>query len=203
METLVEEVDVGPFRIVLERPTEPESLLDEEQFANDEFLPYWAESWPSGVALARHLAARDLTDVTVLELGCGLGLPSLAAALRGGTVVATDWARDALDLLRRNAERNEVEVEPLQLDWRSPAQLGTRRFDRVVAADVLYEERNAQPLLALLPQVVSAGGEAVVADPGRRYAQLFLTGAVAAGWTVETVGEPLLPRGGIHGLRRA
>jgi predicted nicotinamide N-methyase len=171
-------------------------------FAHDEFLPYWAESWPSGVALARRLAPLDLGGATVLELGCGLGLPSLVAALRGGTVVATDWAEDALELLGRNAQRNAVAVERVLLDWRDPAPVVSRSFDLVLAADVLYEERNTPPLLALLPLVVAHDGEVLLADPGRRHADLMLEGGAADGWAIVTDGDPLLPRGGIHRLRR-
>ena len=56
--------------------------LDEDAFDDDEFLPYWAELWRSGVALAEVVSALDVRDKRVLELGAGLGLPSLAAALR-------------------------------------------------------------------------------------------------------------------------
>jgi predicted nicotinamide N-methyase len=203
VETHVEEVDVGAFALMLERPLEPESLLDEEAFAHDEFMPYWAESWPSGVALARRLAALELRSVTVLELGCGLGLPSLVSAIRGAAVVATDWAEDALALLARNAERNGTAVERVLLDWREPAPLRGSRFDLVLAADVLYEERNASPLLALLPRVVATGGEVLLADPGRRHASAMLDRAAAEGWSIVTEPDALLPRGGIHRLRRA
>ena len=63
-------------------------------------MPYWAELWPSGVGLAEALPD-DLVGLTVVELGCGLGVPSLVAAARGARVTAVDWAADAIDLLRR------------------------------------------------------------------------------------------------------
>ena len=47
----------------------------------------------------------------MLELGAGLGLPSLAAALRGADVLATDWAEDAVELLRLNAGRNRIALQ--------------------------------------------------------------------------------------------
>ena len=72
-------------RLTLELPLDPEALLDEDAFDRDEFMPYWAEVWPSGLALARHVAGLDLTGLAVLELGCGLGLPSLVASLAGRT----------------------------------------------------------------------------------------------------------------------
>jgi len=91
---LVEEVFAAAGReLVILRPRDAESLLDEQAFdARDEFIPYWADLWPSARLLARTIGARALRGRRVLELGCGLGLPSLAAALAGGRPLATDWA---------------------------------------------------------------------------------------------------------------
>ena len=83
------------------RPPSADELIDESAFDEDEFLPYWAELWPSGIALARAVAALELAGARVLELGAGLGLPSLAAALGGAEVLATDWADDAVALAPR------------------------------------------------------------------------------------------------------
>ncbi|HKC77906.1 MAG TPA: methyltransferase domain-containing protein, partial [Gaiellaceae bacterium] len=107
-------------RLEIRRPPSADELIDEAAFDEEEFLPYWAELWPSGLALARHVAARDLQGLRVLELGCGLGLPSLAAAACGAEVLATDWAEDAIELLRRNAPRNDVFVRVAQVRWSEP-----------------------------------------------------------------------------------
>ncbi len=203
MDSVVEEhVQIGRWQVRLLRPADPERLLSEEAFAEDEFLPYWAELWPSGVALARHVATLDLAGKTVLELGCGLALPSLAASLGGASVVATDWTPAALALLERNAQANAVVVETALLRWDSPGPLADRCFDYVLAADVLYEERNARPLLDLLPLLVSRAGEAIVADPGRRHATAFFEQAALA-WEIGLVREPSLPGGGLYRLHRA
>src|SRR3954470_8664267 len=116
---LVEEaVALGAGReLVVARPRDSEALLDEHAFEDEEYLPYWAELWPSGVALARQVAPRALRGARVVELGCGLGLPSLAVALGGGRVLATDWSAGALDLLRENAERNGAALELACVDW--------------------------------------------------------------------------------------
>src|SRR5581483_8450832 len=201
---LVEErVVLGGRELVLRRPAAAEALVCEDAFARDEFLPYWAEVWPSGVALARHLELRPLGGLRLLELGCGLGLPSLAAAVGGARVLATDWAEDALELLRENAARNGVRLQTAALRWDDPGPLRGRRFPLVVAADVLYEERNGAQLAALVPRVLEDGGAVLVADPGRRHAPAFLEAMSAAGWRVQTLASPHLPRGGIHVLGRA
>jgi predicted nicotinamide N-methyase len=182
VEELVEEiVTLGAGRdLAVLRPRDSEALLDDHAFETDEFMPYWAELWPSGVALARAIAGRALKGARVLELGCGLGLPSIAAALAGGRVLATDWSPVAIDMLRDNAARNGVRFELEVVSWTAPESLLERApFDLVLAADVLYERRNVELLAELLPRL---GGEVLVADPGRPPLEDFLarTGTVWA-----------------------
>jgi predicted nicotinamide N-methyase len=197
-----ERIDIAGRELLIARPENPESLIDEERFEEDEFLPYWAELWPSGVALARHVAAADLAGIRVLEVGCGLALPSFAAALAGADVLATDWAPEALDLVAINAEANRITLKTALLDWSvEPSNLPPCVL--VLAADVLYEERNSGPLLRLLETTVGEDGYALVADPGRRHAAAFFAAATAAGWSVEHVPSDELRNGGIRRLRKA
>jgi predicted nicotinamide N-methyase len=182
---LIEEQFVVAGRtLTLLRPPSAEELIDEQAFEVEEFLPYWAELWPSGVALADHVATLDVRGRRVLELGAGLGLPSLAAALGGADVLATDWAEDAVALLRANAERNHVRLRAELARWDDPERFGTR-WDIVLAADVLYEQRNADQLLRLLPQLDAR--EIVLADPGRPFAKDFF----AVWGDIEELGERL------------
>ena len=168
-----EEAELAPgLGLSLLRPPSAEELIDEAAFDEEEFLPYWAELWPSGLALARHVTGLELDGLRVLELGCGLGLPALAAAARGAHVLATDWADDAIELLRRNAERNGVSIRTAQVRWSEPEPLlRAAPWDLVLGADLLYEERNADQLAGLLPAL---GGDVLLAEPGRPYAKDFL-----------------------------
>jgi predicted nicotinamide N-methyase len=174
---LVEEVvplDGSELRVM--RPRDSEELLDEEAFEeHEEFLPYWAELWPSGVVLARDVSARSLRGARTLELGCGLALPSIAAALAGGRVLATDWSSAAIDLVRDNAARSGANLETLVCDWARPEPLVARApWDLVLASDVLYERRNADTLARLLPRLVGPRSEVLLADPGRVHTAPFL-----------------------------
>ena len=163
------------------RPRDSDALLDEQAFEHEEFLPYWAEVWPSGATLARQVSVRALRGARTLELGCGLGLPSLAAALAGGRVLATDWSPDAIELLEANAERNGVTIATALLDWRTPAAVIERGpWDLVLAADILYERHNVLLMLDLLPRLVDERGEVWIADPGRPPAAEFLERADTA-----------------------
>lgn len=123
--TVEEQVLVDDLVFVVTRPTSAEDLIDEEEYAVDERLPYWADLWPSGRILAEHLASRELTGMRIVELGAGLALPSLVAAARGAHVVATDWYEPALAFVRQNAAQAGVVVETMLVDWRDPE--GARR----------------------------------------------------------------------------
>jgi predicted nicotinamide N-methyase len=60
------------------------------------------------------------------------------------------------------------------LDWRTPETDGIGTFDLVLAADVLYERKNAIALADLVPKLLAPGGEALFADPRRDEAPVFL-----------------------------
>ncbi len=191
MERIETTVEAGPYRLSIVKPRDATELIDEDAFAENEFLPYWAELWPSGVALARASAELVAPGERVVELGCGLGVASIAAALSGGEVLATDWSTEALDFTRENAARNGVLLETALVAWTEPDELLARApWDWVLAADVLYENRNVEPLAALLPRL---GDHALIADPGRPAAQVFFD---ALGWQTHELG------GGVKEARR-
>jgi predicted nicotinamide N-methyase len=186
-------VVLGGREVWISRPADSEALLTDEAFAREEFLPYWADLWPSAIELAHAVARKDMKSRRVLELGCGLALPGIAAALAGGRVTVSDWAPDALEFARGNARRNGVELEVLEAGWAAPEPLvEDAPWDVVIAADVLYEQRNVDQLLRLLPRLVE-GGPVMLADPGRIPTERFLREA-AATWRIETArddGSPI------------
>ena len=176
-------VEVGPLTYRLAHPVSADDLIDEEDFDRDERLPYWAELWPSALALSRHLWTRDLTAIRAIELGCGVGLPTIVALARGATVLATDHYEAALDFTAHNAGANLVRApDTALLDWRTPKVEGLGPFDLVLAADVLYERKNAAALADLVPKLLAPGGEALFADPRRDEAPVFLKAMEASGF---------------------
>jgi predicted nicotinamide N-methyase len=188
--------------VALARPRDAEALLTDEGFESEEFLPYWAELWASAVALAHDVARRSLRGASVLELGCGLGLPSIAAAMAGGRVLATDWSEDAVRAAFANARLNEAALEAERVAWAAPDAIVERAPWRyVLASDVLYEPRNVDQLLELLPRLVDKASRVLIADPGRRPAEDFIERARAGRWHVRTTMSPRSPRVAIHRLR--
>jgi predicted nicotinamide N-methyase len=172
------ELPDGELRIL--QPEEAAELPDAGAVEWAPVAPYWAVLWRSGVALARELAGKDLGGLRVVELGCGLAVPSIAAARAGASVLATDMCPEALALVKRNARENRVRIETSMFDWGVPSKLGP--FDLALAADVLYERAAVAALLDLLPRLAP---EAWLADPGRPAAGVFLEQARRR-WAVET-----------------
>jgi predicted nicotinamide N-methyase len=86
-----------------------------------------------------------------------------------------------------------VHLKVVEASWASPEPLlAGAPWDLVLAADVLYEQRNVDQLLRLLPRLVE-GGPVMLADPGRIPTERFLREA-AATWRIETArddGSPI------------
>jgi len=170
----------GDLRLL--QPEDASALPDAGAIEWAPITPYWSVLWRSGAALAREVDVADLRGRRVLELGCGLALPSIAAARAGAVVLATDGSPDALPLVARNAEANGVHLDTATVDWAEPARLLKRApFDLVLGADVLYERNSIGALLSLLPRLAP---EAWIADPGRAAADAFIDRA-RRNWAVE------------------
>lgn len=165
------------FRLVL--PTSIDALLDHpatyEAFDQDEYMPYWAELWPSALMLGRAIAQRTWPkELKVLEVGCGLGVSGLVALALGMDVVFSDYDVAALGFAARNARLNGFDrFCTLPLDWRCPPH--GLQVPLILAADVIYEARNIKPLVGLMGTVLAPGGECWLSDPDRPYKQQFQT----------------------------
>jgi predicted nicotinamide N-methyase len=177
-ETATETVTVGSApharEFTLFKPANADHLISEADYVMDERLPYWADLWPSARVLAGALLEMDGHGRTLLEMGCGLGLDTVAAMAAGFTVTATDYYEDAIHIARLNASRN-IGREPAtrMVNWRAwPDSLGT--FDVVMAADVLYEKEYATLVGDCIARALAPHGEAIVADPGRLALPAFL-----------------------------
>ena len=96
-------------------------------------------------------------------------------------MLSTDYYEDALDVTRANVFRNlGLSARTRLVDWRNvPRDLGT--FDLVFASDVLYEKEYALLLPIILCRVLKRGGIALVADPGRVAAPMFIEACEAHG----------------------
>lgn len=179
--------------LVVSRPADTGALLDRAADDPEQNLPYWAELWPSGIALAAEILANPVivSGQDVLELGSGVGITAAVAVGAGANLLATDYSAESLVLTRLTSQRHAgAEPATLQINWREPGEnlLGAHPegYSVVLAADVLYERRDIEPLLALFDRVVAPDGVLWLAEPGRPPASIFLESANRAGWQLTT-----------------
>lgn len=194
IDTVVDEEIVLPWsgvRMRICRPAGIDALLDRAEDDPEQNLPYFAEIWPSGIALADLFAEQPefVAGRRVLEVGCGLGLTAVSAARAGARLTITDYFPESLALAKRNlAESGLTADHARQLNWRDKrsvdklATLGP--FPVVIAADVLYESRDVEPLLTFFARMLHRAGTLILAEPGRKVAASFRNRAIAAGWDV-------------------
>jgi predicted nicotinamide N-methyase len=175
-DTVLQNIVCGELTIELLRVVDVDTLLDglpKIQFRPDERLPYWADLWPSSLALAKYLwEGVNLQGIEVLELGCGLGLAGIAASRKGGVVTFTDYEADALAFTRYNAYRNGCPQALVRhLDWHAPTL--KQAYAMIMASDVLYERANFHPLIQLLESALEPNGHFILAEPNRPIARDF------------------------------
>ena len=174
----------------LERAASMEALWEAmSDFADaDERLPYWAELWPSSLALAEwlHAHAPLLRGKRCLDIGCGIGYTALVGSGLGARVAAMDYEAQALHFARQNALLNGVaQPDWLLMDWRKPA-LRKHSIQVAWAGDVMYERRFAEPLADFLDHVLAVDGLAWIAEPSRAVYAFFVQ-------TVNLRGFSMLP----------
>lgn len=220
LDLVVDEVDIGGAFIKVVRPKSEDDVLDlYVEMGREDADPYWAALWPSSIALAKGVAgvgdgvigdgvnernAMDegsvagsrgnlMSGMSVCDVGAGLGLAGLAAAMCGAKTVAFyDREPLALQCCLLSAEANGLAVvasesvgrdgdqdEPGEsssmgtvcvaevFDWNNVSDT-QRTFDLVLACDVLYETHAVSPVCSLIPKLTSERGRWMVADPPNR-----------------------------------
>ncbi len=175
--------------VELERSGNPQML--------DELCPYFGCVWPAARGLAGALLEEpwfsrfQAGGARLLEVGCGLAIPSLIAAKLGAEVVATDLHQDVPRFLERNIVANLSAAQAARfryvpLDWKAVLRgsvapdLGGP-FALVVGSDVLYEKEHPDSLAQALWRLARGSdghpsASILLADPGRPYLQQFLDG---------------------------
>ncbi|MEZ4323522.1 MAG: methyltransferase domain-containing protein [Myxococcota bacterium] len=151
--------------------------------ADPDLSPMFGVIWPSARVATRYVARADLAGKRVLEIGCGLGLPSLLAAVRGARVRATDNHPDAGPFLAANARRNGVELEFAPLDVRTCPP--DRTWDLVLATDVLFAVDMPAAIARAFEHHLAPDGVGLLVDPGRAWSDRVVEEAEARGLTVD------------------
>lgn len=144
------------------------------QSAKTERIPYYTQLWDSALALGKYVLLNQELFVgkRVLELGCGLGLPSLCAAKAGAQVLATDFHPDNRGFFMKNVALNGLQnIVYCELDWRQPGL--SDQFDCILGSDLIYEREMLPALLHCVKHFMGPQASFIYADPGRAALQEF------------------------------
>ena len=187
-------LQVGDLSIIIETPPDLDALLDRAAHETPhtvDGIPYYAILWPAARGLAEYLwlARQSLSGKSVIELGCGLGLPSIVVAKLGARVQATDFHPDTGEWLLHNASENKVTLVYQQLDWSRflTKQSPLHRAPFVIGSDLLYEARHIPALVCTLDALCAHDGQAIISDPGRDNLPTFVTAMERMGWKHELI----------------
>jgi predicted nicotinamide N-methyase len=184
------------------------------QRQNDEHLhlPYWAELWDSAMGMAQVMArggedagigfvsasprlrvpASSSPGITVLDLGCGMGLSGTVAAALGGRVLFADLETPALLFARLNSMPWRRRVRARRLNWRTDRLM--ERFDLILGADILYERAQWEYLEPFWRGHLNEGGTVMLGEPGRQTGEMFLPWIQERGWRLEVCEEAVVTR---------
>ncbi|MBL7714550.1 MAG: methyltransferase domain-containing protein [Bdellovibrionales bacterium] len=140
--------------------------------------PYFAQIWPACQVLSEILKNREPSwkGLSVLELGCGLAVPSMWLAKWGANVIATDGHPEVPAFLTKNLEINGLSdrVRFENLDWESSEVRSLGNFDWIIASEILYDEDQVKALAFALSILRGPKTKTLIIDPGRPYLETFL-----------------------------
>lgn len=195
-ETVLLNVAVGEHEFRLK------SLRDRQQYADPDgrakrvgicsaSWPHFGWLWPSAIVLAEAMNEIDVEGRRILEVGCGLGLPSLVLKRNGADITASDHHPLAEEFLDENAKLNRLPpIDFVNLRWDEPApDLG--RFDVIIGSDILYERGHAELLAQLIERHSARCAEVWIGCPGRGYVGRFKRALRAQGFEVAEKREPV------------
>lgn len=130
-----------------------ESLVDRDSLlrsADPAEPPYWALPWIGARVIAARMTAHPPYPTTyVLDLGCGLGLAGVAAGVAGAHVTFADNVAAALEFACANARLHGTRDHEIRLTDFTRDRL-ERRFDWILAADVVYDPADYAGLATFL-----------------------------------------------------
>lgn len=140
---------------------------------------YGSVLWPSASAVANYVLSEirpfeDWSNTTILELGTGSGLVSIAFARSGAIkVIASDYESVPLRLLKyAESHLNPSELEPCNVETLildiCDMDVALPEADLVVAADVMYESTTGEAMAHRTVEALKRGSRVVVGcSPGR------------------------------------
>ena len=138
-------------------------------------FPFWAKVWPSSIALHDVLKAHPylIQNKHVLEIGAGIGLPSLMLAPITKSIQISDYEKEAVELLQKNIKHLQLQnAVALQLDWNNMPE--NMNAEVLILSDVNYDPTQFETLTKLIDKFIHQGCTIILSTPQRIMASPFI-----------------------------
>ena len=138
-------------------------------------FPYWAKVWASADALVEFLREEPawIQNKIVLEIGAGIGIPSLSIAAQTDKIVISDYAPDAVALLQKNIEHLKLNnASAACIDWNHISE--DVIADTILLSDTNYEPAVHENLTFLVEKFINKGSTILLATPNRLASNPFI-----------------------------
>ncbi|MDP1559812.1 MAG: methyltransferase domain-containing protein [Pirellulaceae bacterium] len=163
-------------------------LMGEVVGGDYQWEPFWAQAWPSARRLVDWMLEENRRQSwagrRVLDLGCGVGLCGCVAAAVGAEVTLADYAEPAVWFAAANAWPWRERASTIVFDWHKDVL--SDKFDVILGADIVYEQRNWAALLRFFDSYLSDAGQIVLTEPGRDTGETFQNYLRPHGWRIES-----------------
>lgn len=138
-------------------------------------FPYWAKVWASADTLVQFLREEPawIQNKIVLEIGAGIGIPSLSIAAQTDKIVISDYAPDAVALLQKNIEHLKLNnASATCIDWNHISE--DVIADTILLSDTNYEPAVHENLTLLVEKFINKGSTILLATPNRLASNPFI-----------------------------
>ncbi|MCG7857717.1 hypothetical protein MD537_12085 [Flavihumibacter sediminis] len=171
-------IEYGPYSMEIFMPEEEEvkKIYEREKsFRPDIDFPFWTRLWPSAIALSIFLRENEdlIEGKKLLELGAGLGLPSVVAATIAQSVTSSDHIDAAVETMVKSFSYHGFKnANSVRIDVRDiPVELQT---DILLLSDINYDPHLFPDLIKLVTRFLENGTTIILSTPQRIMGSAFI-----------------------------
>lgn len=131
-------------------------------------FPYWGKTWESAIALSQFISNHNIyfKHKTVFEIGSGLGLAGITAAVYSKQVILSDVSEHVLPILQHNINQNNLVNTTTQL-FDIDCHKVVLNTDVLLVSDVNYHHNLNESLIHIFKHQLESQGAILLATPAR------------------------------------
>ncbi len=171
-------IEYEPYSTEIFMPDEEEvkKIYEREKSLHPDIdFPFWTRLWPSAIALSIFLRENEglIKGKKVLELGAGLGLPSVVAATKAQSVTSSDHIDAAVETMAKSFSHHGFKnANSVRIDVRGiPEEL---QGDLLLLSDINYDPQLFPDLMKLVKRFLKNGSTIILSTPQRIMGSAFI-----------------------------